>query len=168
MNGKAASVLVAALALASRASAESPVRTAWARRSSFGVVFDRALSRAEEKLESSACLLVLTDFRDASGRALAERLSETGLSAPEFLARLEFRDGRNESLCHRLHVDAFTSVGGSTVWTCPGGSLSLTGDNLRAGPNTLIHEMLHALGLSENPPTSLEITHRVVERCGLW
>jgi len=30
----------------------------------------------------------------------------------------------------------------------------------------LIHELLHTLGLGENPPTSLEITARVTERCG--
>lgn len=135
--------------------------------SSLGSVLEKALVQAAEKLESPACRLVLDDFRDASGRTLAERLAQTGLSATDFLARLEFRDGRNEDLCHRRHVDAFTVVGGSTVWTCPGGSLSLGGENLRAGANTLIHEMLHALGLAENPPLSLEITHRVRDRCGL-
>jgi hypothetical protein len=30
---------------------------------------------------------------------------------------------------------------------------------------TLIHEALHTLGLGENPPTSREITSRVVKRC---
>ncbi|MFI5180833.1 MAG: hypothetical protein ACHQPI_05545 [Thermoanaerobaculia bacterium] len=130
-------------------------------------VLEKALVQAAEKLDSPACLVVLSDFRDSSGRSLAERLARTGLSAPDFLSRLEFRDGRNEDLCHRRHVDAFTVVGGSTVWTCPGGSLSLGGDNLRAGANTLIHEMLHALGLGENPPLPLEITRRVRDRCGL-
>jgi len=33
--------------------------------------------------------------------------------------------------------------------------------------NVVIHEMLHALGLGENPPTSEEITRQVVKRCGL-
>ena len=32
--------------------------------------------------------------------------------------------------------------------------------------NALIHEMLHTLGLRENPPGSAEITRRVAERCG--
>jgi hypothetical protein len=31
--------------------------------------------------------------------------------------------------------------------------------------NALIHEMLHTLGLGENPPSSPEITKRVNERC---
>jgi hypothetical protein len=30
----------------------------------------------------------------------------------------------------------------------------------------LIHEWLHTLRLGENPPTSLEITAQVTERCG--
>jgi hypothetical protein len=32
--------------------------------------------------------------------------------------------------------------------------------------NVVIHEMLDALGLGENPPTSEEITRQVVKRCG--
>jgi hypothetical protein len=31
----------------------------------------------------------------------------------------------------------------------------------------LIHDMLHTLGLGENPPTSSEITQRVKRRCPL-
>lgn len=34
------------------------------------------------------------------------------------------------------------------------------------GDIVIIHEMLHSLGLGENPPTSDEITKRVVQRCG--
>ena len=29
----------------------------------------------------------------------------------------------------------------------------------------VIHEMLHTLGLGENPPTTFEITDRVLSRC---
>ena len=167
MDGKAVAVLISALGLAAPVSGEPPAAREAAPRASLGVIFDQALRRATEKLDSSSCRLVLGDFRDASGRSLAGKLADTGLSAPEFLTQLEFRDGRNEDLCHRRHVDAFTSVGGSTVWACPGGSLWLGGENNRAGANTLIHEMLHALGLEENPPSSVEITQRVRERCGL-
>jgi len=167
MDGKTSAILISTLLLATPVAAEPPVLPGTESRASLSVVFDRALRRATEKLEAPTCHLVLRDFRDTAGRTLAEKLSATGLSAPEFLARLEFRDGRNEEPCHRRHVDAFTSVGGSTVWACPGGSLWLGGDNSRSGANALIHEMLHALGLAENPPTSGEITQRVRERCGL-
>jgi hypothetical protein len=166
MNGRAVAILFLALRAGS-ASAEPPALPGPASRASLGVVLDEALQRAAGKLATPACSLVLGDFRDASGRSLAENLAGTGLSAAEFLARLEFKDGRNASPCRRRHVDAFTSVRGSTVWACPGGSLWLGGENNRAGANTLIHEMLHALGLEENPPSSVEITRRVRERCGL-
>jgi hypothetical protein len=167
MNLRAAAIFAAAVFFAAHAPAEPPAGPGTASRPSLGVLFDRALSRAAAKLESPACRFVLQDFRDASGRTLAENLADAGLSAPEFLTRIEYRDGRNESPCRRRHVDAFTTVGGSTVWTCPGGSLRLGGENDRAGANALIHEMLHALGLTENPPSSVEITARVRERCGL-
>jgi hypothetical protein len=35
-----------------------------------------------------------------------------------------------------------------------------------AAANRAIHEMLHTLGLGENPPTTSEITRRVEMRCG--
>lgn len=163
MKSRLAVLLLATLPFpALRAAPPSGLRTP-----ASGTVLEKALVRAAEKLGSPACRLVLDDFRDASGRTLAERLARTGLSAPELLARLDFRDGRNEDRCRGRRLDAFTTLGGSTVWTCPGGSLSLGGENLRAGANTLIHELLHTLGLSENPPTSLEITRRIVDRCGL-
>ena len=167
MSGRAAAVFFTMAVLAAPGSAEPSTRPLPAPHALLGVIFDTALGRAREKLDSPGCLLVLDDFRDASGRTLAENLASAGLSASEFLTSLEFRDGRSEGVCRRRHVDAFTTVGGSTVWACPGGSLSLGGENLRAGADTLIHEMLHALGLSENPPTSLEITRRIVDRCGL-
>ncbi len=163
MKRRLAVILLATLPhRALRAAQPAGLRTASPRS-----VLETARGQAAEKLESPGCRLVLADFRDSSGRTLAERLARTGLSAPDFLSRLEFRDGRNEDVCHRRHLDACTVVGGSTVWTCPGGSLSPGGDNLRSGANTLIHEMLHALGLGENPPLPLEITRRVRERCGL-
>ena len=31
---------------------------------------------------------------------------------------------------------------------------------------TIIHEMLHSLGLGENPPESVAITAQVLKRCG--
>jgi hypothetical protein len=131
-----------------------------------GVVFQKALTRAAEKLGSAECRLVLADFRNAAGRTLAENLSEKGLSASDYLMRLEFRNGRDESTCRKPRVEAFTNVGGSTVWICPGRSLGFPGADVDTGSSALIHEMLHTLGLAENPPTSLEITERVVERCG--
>jgi hypothetical protein len=45
--------------------------------------------------------------------------------------------------------------------------LALTLDrNPHLAEFALIHEMLHTLGLGENPPTSLQITQQVKRRCG--
>ena len=46
-------------------------------------------------------------------------------------------------------------------WEFPGGKCE-PGESAEAA---LIHESLHSLGLGENPPTSSEITSRVISRC---
>ena len=37
----------------------------------------------------------------------------------------------------------------------------------KGGEILLIHELLHSLGLGENPPTSAQITNTVMARCGI-
>ncbi len=131
-----------------------------------GAAFDFAATGASRKLEDPGCLLVLSDFRDASDRSLADRLSETGLTARQFFERLEFRSGAHEPTCEKNRVDAFAKMGRRTVFVCPDGCFGLGRKELSHASNVLIHEMLHTLGLGENPPSSLEITSRVGERCG--
>ncbi len=131
-----------------------------------GAGFENAAAVASRKLDDARCLLVLTDFSDASGRPLVERLQETGLGAREFFERLDFRSGRHESTCQRSRVDAFVHLGRRTVFVCPDGCFGFGRPDVGHASNVLIHEMLHTLGLGENPPTSLEITSRVAERCG--
>jgi hypothetical protein len=59
-------------------------------------------------------------------------------------------------------VVAFTQPGSLAVRVCP-----LVA---RQDPDTVelivLHEMLHSLGLQENPPTSQQITQQVRRRCG--
>jgi hypothetical protein len=59
-----------------------------------------------------------------------------------------------------------------TVFVCPAGSATpgsrfagVQARNPNLADYMVIHEMLHTLGLGENPPTSLQITERVIERC---
>jgi hypothetical protein len=66
-----------------------------------------------------------------------------------------------------------TRPGSGSVGVCPmvGGPFSsrLAEVQLRTpafAESIVIHEMLHTLGLGENPPTSLEITRQVQLRCG--
>ena len=123
----------------------------------------RAARDAVRRLQEPACQRVLDDFTDREGRPLRERL---GASTPEaYLARLVLRDGeipRGSGRCASPGAAAFTADG-AAVFVC-GTSFRTLGPGARA--NALIHEMLHTLGLRENPPSSAEITRRVAERCG--
>jgi hypothetical protein len=105
----------------------------------------------------------LEDFRDEEGRPPREKL---GASTPEaYLAALVLREGeipRGSGRCASPGAAAFTA-GGAAVFVC-GTSFRRLSRGERA--NALIHEMLHTLGLREDPPTSTEITRRVWERCG--
>ena len=113
--------------------------------------------------KNPACQQLLDDFTDREGRPLRERL---GSSTPDaYLARLVLRDGeipKGSRRCASPGAAAFTA-GGAAVFVC-GTSFRTLSRTLRE--NALIHEMLHTLGLRENPPSSAEISRRVAERCG--
>jgi hypothetical protein len=123
----------------------------------------QAFHAAIRKLETPACQELFTDFTDSEGRTLLENL---GAQTPiEYLTGLIIRDGeipKGSGQCAVPGSAAFTS-GGAAVFVC--------GRNFHAERPSrrsiaLIHEMLHVLGLRENPPSSAEITRQVEERCG--
>jgi len=123
----------------------------------------RAARDAVERLQRPDCRLVLEDFRDEAGRPLAQKLGAT--SPEDYLGGLTFREGevpRGSGRCATPGAAAFTA-GGAAVFVCET-SFRTLGRGARA--NALIHEMLHTLGLRENPPNSAEITRRVTARCG--
>lgn len=123
----------------------------------------RAAHEAVVRLQRPRCRQVLEDFRDEKGRLVSEKLGPTTPEA--YLASLTFREGevpRGSGRCAVAGAAAFTA-GGAAVFVCETSFRSL-GRGARA--NALIHEMLHTLGLRENPPSSAEITRRVAERCG--
>ena len=123
----------------------------------------RAARDAMRKLQEPACQQVLDDFTDREERPLRKRL---GTSTPAaYLARMVLREGeipRGSGRCASAGAAAFTA-GGAAVFVC---GTSFRRLNRGARANALIHEMLHTLGLRENPPSSAEITRRVAERCG--
>lgn len=124
----------------------------------------RAAREAVRRLREPGCQRILDDFTDREGRPLRERLGATTPDA--YLAGLVLREGeipRGSGRCASTGAAAFTA-GGAAVFVC-GTSFRKLGPDARA--NALIHEMLHTLGLRENPPSSAEITRRVTERCGL-
>ena len=124
----------------------------------------RAAQLAARRLREPGCQRILDDFMDREGRPLRERLGTTSPDA--YLAGLTLREGeipRGSGRCASPGAAAFTA-GGAAVFVC-GTSFRTLGQGAQA--SALIHEMLHTLGLRENPPSSREITRRVTERCGI-
>ena len=126
-----------------------------------------AFARAAVKLRKPECRSVLSDFADAGGRRLSEILEERRMGAGEFLASLIFVDGRAAPLCQSGKVAAGANPGSIFIGVCKETFARVQADDPGLATNVVIHEMLHALGLGENPPTSEEITSQVVKRCGL-
>lgn len=126
----------------------------------------RALDRARALLAQPRCAAVLTDFDDREGRPLAERVSALGVDAQAYLELIVFIDGTRDELCTK-GVMAFTAPGSRVVRLCAT-EVTRTSQVWRDYVAVaLIHEMLHTLGLGENPPASHEITRRVLNGCGL-
>lgn len=125
----------------------------------------RALTAARRRLTDPECRRVLTDFTDAQGRPLQASLEERGQAPEDYLATILFYDGSALPACAVRRVLAATSPGSRAVFVCAPHVASV-----RNGPQIqalIIHEMLHTLGLGEDPPSSAAITARVVRRCGL-
>ena len=125
----------------------------------------RAFDGARRKLQSASCQQVLTDFTDPEGRTLRDNLGSD--SPADYLNRLVIRDGeipKGSGRCAHPAAGAFTTRGTPVVFVC-GGNFARQGPRLQE--NALIHEMLHGLGLDENPPSSIEISRQVEKRCGV-
>lgn len=126
----------------------------------------RALGGAQRKLRDAECAGLLTEFKDREGRALQDNLAPFEVAPHDYLVQLIIKDGGGDRTGGRLcrsGAAAVTVPGSRVVYIC-GGSFRDQAAGLRE--NTLIHEMLHTLGLGENPPTSTQINARVRQRCG--
>lgn len=120
---------------------------------------------AAERLADPACSRVFSEFQDASGRTLQQRLDALGRNGAAQLGAIYFYDGQNRTGCQRGRTLAITEPGSVVVHVCPRFVRSQRQDPDQA-PVTLIHELLHTLGLGENPPSSDAITRHVRARCG--
>ena len=120
---------------------------------------------AAERLSEPGCARVFSDFKDADGRTLQERLDALGRSGHAHLQAIYFYDGANRRGCQRGRTLAVTEPGSVVVHVCPSFVFSQRQDPDQA-PVALIHELLHTLGLGENPPSSEAITRHVRARCG--
>ena len=127
----------------------------------------RALAGAGQRLKRPKCEQVFRDFADESGAPLLSRLQASGQGAPQYLVeQMLFVEGENAPLCRRdASTAAFTSPGSVVVHVCPAFADLALRDST-AAEVVVIHELLHTLGLGENPPSSRDITKQVTLRCG--
>ncbi len=127
-----------------------------------------AVLGAQARLGRPDCQLLLTDFQDAEGRLLLEQLQETNLSPAGYLLdRIWFVDGGDTPQCQRdSRMAAFTVPGHKVIRVCTNRFGKSFARQEKAAEMIVIHEMLHTLGLGENPPSSREITEQVTRRCG--
>ena len=125
-----------------------------------------AVDMAMKKLAQPECQRVLSDFRDRSGSVLQSNLDSLGYSPTHFLEILRFANGDRVDACQSRRVLAATAPGSHVIYLCGAQFF----ERQRVSPEftaaLVIHEMLHSLGLGENPPSSNDITMRVLDRCG--
>jgi hypothetical protein len=154
-------VAVILLATAGSARAENRHRplTAWDARA-----VDRARTGAVRRLQDVQCQKVLADFRDARGRTIQQNLEESQMSAADYLVLTPFLDGGRERLCRGTRTFLVAVPGVQRVMVCAAFA-DFQIRNPHIAESMVIHEMLHTLGLGENPPSSGEITARVEARC---
>lgn len=126
----------------------------------------RAVADAHRRLAQPACQRVLDDFRDGGGRTLRARIDAVGQTPPGYLSWMAFYSGDGHGSCRHSHVVSFTVPGSRVVHICQ----RQFREKIQSWPGLaaayIIHEMLHSLGLGENPPSSTDITRRVIARCG--
>jgi hypothetical protein len=124
----------------------------------------RAIDAAARQLTRAECQGLLDEFSDASGRPLRTALEAQGVDASAYLARVFFYDAP-EGACGTANL-AITKPGSRAILVCGPRFVSQMKRNSRHVEALVIHEMLHSLGLGENPPSSDHITSRVLARCG--
>jgi hypothetical protein len=123
------------------------------------------LERATKWLGDSRCQALFTDFRDAHNLPLDRRLTDLGVSAKRYLKFVVFRDATESDYCEQYRPLAFTQRGSRVVFVCGRDFVKAWKQAPRRATAVVIHEMLHTLGLGENPPADWEITQQVLRRC---
>jgi hypothetical protein len=128
------------------------------------VAVERAREGAARRLKDAECRRVFSEFHDPRGRTIEKNLEEWAVGPAEYLRIVPFVDGSGESLCRKSKVMLAASPNVPRVIVCPGFA-RLQRDQPEAAESLVIHELLHTLGLGENPPASAEITRHVEARC---
>jgi hypothetical protein len=87
------------------------------------------------------------------------------VSAEAYLRLMVVVDGSRLRPCLGTAALAFTTPGSRVVYLCGASFATKLEDNPTEATLTMIHELLHSLGLGENPPSSEAVSRRVRERC---
>jgi hypothetical protein len=123
------------------------------------------VSGAARRLADERCQNVFDEFEDGDGQPLRSTLDEWNMPPADYLRLIPFLDGSRHPLCRKGNVALVTDVGVRRIYVC---GRVFSAEQLRepgVAESMVIHELLHTLGLGENPPTSIEITRRVDARC---
>ena len=124
-----------------------------------------ALDGAAEWLTTTKCRSLLTEFLDQHGRPLQQTLQVLNVTLSDYLHIVVFADGETRTPCVRGEVLAFTAAGSRVVRVCGRVFAKASQRDRREARATIVHEVLHSLGLGENPPTARYITYRVKQLC---
>jgi hypothetical protein len=126
-----------------------------------------AIQGAALRLHTPECQKLFTEFRDEADQPLQARLDALHQTGAGFLTWLRFADGDTLALCvDGTHIAAFTQPGSRVIQICGATFGRRDVLNAQAGEVVVIHELLHSLGLPENPPSAADISRRVLVRCG--
>jgi hypothetical protein len=126
----------------------------------------RALHGAAQRLAQPKCQTLFVEFKDERNLPLTAKLRELETDPEGYLRMVLFLDGGQSATCRRHGVLAFTSRGSRVVYLCGRDFERAWRRDVGDAQATLIHELLHSLGVGENPPSPRAITHRVRELCG--
>jgi len=126
----------------------------------------QALAGAYDRLSDDRCAAVVEDFADETGIPLSAHLDEVASSPREALKKIFIYDGSSRNACvSDPNTQATTEPGSRVVLICGLRFFERHISKPARSEIWMIHEMLHTLGLGENPPSSREITRAVMKRC---
>lgn len=127
-------------------------------------VMTQVLDKASALLAEPGCGAVLTDFVDQRGKPLVESLVTHDVDIQTYVATILFVDDSRHRQCAGGAL-AFTVPGSRVVHVCVDRLKETWSRDRMYTVASIIHEVLHTLGLGENPPSPKEITARVLARC---
>src|SRR5262245_981696 len=111
-----------------------------------------ALEAASARLAEDACREILAEFDDANGRSLASQLSSVATDMDSYRKMITFVDGTRDQRCDSGAL-LFTAPGRRVVRVCSDQLKRIAPLKPDYVVASFIHEILHTLGLGENPPS---------------